>query len=148
MMRLKDLEIAVMKDEGFRASPYLDSVGVPTIGYGTTVIMGKKVTMDDPTITPQDARHLLRADLYGAAIDAQDLFWNFATMNDVRQEVLVNMTYNLGKRGLAGFKKMLAAAESLDYDTMAEEMTDSKWYGQVGKRAVRLVNEMRFGHAL
>lgn len=147
-MNFKTLEIAVMKDEGFRAEPYLDSVGVPTIGYGTTVIMGKKVTLDDPVINPKDARHLLRADLYGAAIDAQDLFWNFATMNDVRQGVLVNMVYNLGKRGLAGFIKMLAAAEVLDYSVMADEMTDSKWYRQVGKRGVRLANEMRFGQVL
>ena len=147
-MNFKSLEIAVMKDEGFRATPYLDSVGVPTIGYGTTVIMGKKVTMDDPAINPKDARHLLRADLYGAGIDAQDLFKHFDKMNDVRQEVLVNMAYNLGRRGLGGFKKMLAAAKVLDYSVMAEEMTDSKWYEQVGKRAVRLVNEMRFGHVV
>lgn len=144
-MNFSRLETTVMNDEGFRARPYLDSVGVPTIGYGTTRIMSKPVMLDQPAITATNARQLLRGDLYQALVDSQAVFSRFDEMNDIRQEVVVNMAYNLGRRGLAGFKRMVKAADELDYPRMAFEMKDSKWFGQVGLRSDRLVKEMRSG---
>ena len=41
------------------------------------------------------------------------------------------------------FKKMKAGLMNNDYQTAADEMVDSNWYRQVGKRAKRLVNRMR-----
>lgn len=42
--------------EGFSAKPYLDSVNVPTIGYGTTVYPdGRKVTLKDAPVTKEQA---------------------------------------------------------------------------------------------
>ena len=38
--------------EGFRAEPYLDAVGVPTIGYGSTYYPdGQRVRLTDPPIS-------------------------------------------------------------------------------------------------
>jgi len=139
------LETSVMTDEGFEARPYLDTTDTPTIGYGTTSILGEPVTLDAQTMTPTIARQLLRSDLYRALVDAQAVFSRFDAMGPVRQEVLCNMAYNLGRRRLAGFKKMIRAAEDLDYANMAHEMVDSNWYLQVGHRAVRLAGQMRAG---
>lgn len=144
-MNFKRLEAQIRKDEGFRSKPYLDTVGVATIGFGTTHILGEPVTLDTPEISYENARQLLRADLWGAVIDAVDLFDRFNEMNDVRQEVLVNMAYNLGLTGLANFKRLRSEAWLLRYENMAHEMQDSKWFRQVGRRAVRLVEEMRSG---
>lgn len=56
--------IAVALFEGYRAMPYLDSVGIPTDGFGNTyeVVLGKKVTVEQAlqqleknTRTAQDA---------------------------------------------------------------------------------------------
>src|ERR1700761_3645367 len=46
--------------EGFRAAPYLDSVSVPTIGYGTISYPGgEPVKMSDPAIIePQGIQFL------------------------------------------------------------------------------------------
>lgn len=45
--------------EGFRAKPYLDIVGVPTIGYGSTFYLdGTKVTMKDAPISEETASAL------------------------------------------------------------------------------------------
>ena len=139
------LEARVALDEGFRADPYLDTVGVPTIGYGTTHILGKPVSMKTPPIDQTTARDLLRADLFKACIDAQAIFSRFNELNDARQEVLVNMAYNLGKAGLQGFAKMIAAADRMDYRSMVVEMKDSKWYRQVGQRGDRLCQTMATG---
>ena len=68
-------------------------------------------------------------------------FWYDLTPE--RRSVLINMAYNLGVNGLINFKKMIAALKIGDYEKASVEMKDSKWYRQVGNRAVRLRQEMR-----
>lgn len=143
-MNLKRLEARVMKDEGFRAKAYQDTVGVWTIGYGSTRLIGKAVHPGDE-ITPGDAKRLLRSDLFASILAAELIFDRFHEMSPVRQEILANMAYNLGLKGLSRFKKMIEAADELDYKEMAREMVDSKWYRQVGSRSQRLVAAMRTG---
>ena len=145
MLNFSHLESVIMQDEGFEPRPYLDTVGVATIGFGTTRILGNDVTLDHPAITVQVARDLLRSDLYHALIDAQTLFSRLGEMNGVRQAVLANMAYNLGRSRLAGFVKLIRAGDNLSYPRMADEMEASKWHNQVGYRAKRLVREMRDG---
>ena len=144
-MNLHRLETRVMRDEGYRGNAYLDSAGIPTIGYGSTRLPGFGPVKLGDNITPDDAKTLLRGDLWGAILDAENLFPRFHEMNSVRQEVLANMAYNLGRSRLARFTRMRAAADDLDYQQMAEEMVDSNWYRQVKTRAQRLVVAMRTG---
>jgi lysozyme len=143
-MNLLRLEQQVMQDEGFRDTAYLDTVNVWTIGFGTTRMYGRAVHEGD-TITAAEARIHLRADLYGAIITAKKVFPLLDKMNDVRQEVLVNMAYNLGETRLRKFKKMIIAHDNLNFTDMAREMVDSKWYRQVGGRGQRLVHAMKMG---
>jgi lysozyme len=131
-MKYVRLESRICLDEGFRATPYLDTVGVPTIGYGTTAILGVAVSLRHPAITDDVARQILRQDLFTACIDAQALFKRFDELNHVRQEVLANIG-------------LIKALDSLDYTDAAQHMTDSKWYRQVKTRAERLVAAMRTG---
>lgn len=50
--------------EGFRAEPYRDAVGVPTIGYGSTYYPdGQRVRLTDPPISEPEARRLMQATL-------------------------------------------------------------------------------------
>ena len=144
-MKLERLENQVIQDEGFRRAAYLDTVGIWTVGFGTTKIRGRAVEPTD-TITEEEARIYLRADLFEAMIAAKRLFPLMDKMNDVRQEVLVNMAYNLGESRLRKFKKMRLAADNLNFMDMARQMVDSNWYGQVGTRGQRLVAAMKFGH--
>ncbi len=59
-MKISDKGLALLKKfEGCRLQTYLDSVGVPTIGYGST---GPHVT-PGLTISPARAESLLREDL-------------------------------------------------------------------------------------
>ena len=59
--------VALIKSfEGFRSHPYKCPAGIPTIGYGATFYPnGKKVTMDDPAITEQQATDMLKNMLEG-----------------------------------------------------------------------------------
>jgi lysozyme len=144
-MILARLERRVSLDEGFRSKPYIDSLGYWTIGYGSRWILGEPVTAETSKISESAARTLLRAGLWKAALDAQEIFPRLDELGDVRREVLVNMSYNLGFTGLLGFRRLRARAAELDVEGMAEEMVDSRWFHQVGQRSVRLVEAMRTG---
>ena len=54
------------------------------------------------------------------------------------QRVLVNMCFNLGGTRLSKFKNMLAACRSYNWQEMARQMEDSRWFGQVGRRSIEL----------
>lgn len=140
------LENRVALDEGFRAEPYQDTVGVWTYGYGTTLDpMGNPVAQDTPPIDEKNARRLLRADIYNAITDAWIVCPSFGGLSAVRREVLTNMAYNLGRARMSNFRRMLAAIQAGDYSRAADEMRDSKWHRQVGHRAERLAQAMKAG---
>jgi lysozyme len=147
-MNLDALIAALKIDEGFRPLVYDDfdgkpitkgSVvkGYPTIGYGWNVA-------SDP-ISETDAADRLKRRAIRAQQDACALIPNWLLLNDVRQNVVSNMAYNLGKARISSFKKFLAAVNEGRYDDATAEMVNSKWYGQVGARAVRLSHEMLTG---
>lgn len=144
-MNFLRLENRIKQDEGFSSQVYPDTQGIPTIGYGSTKLFGTPVTWKQVPITVKQATIQLRADIYGAIVDAHDLFPRIEEMNAVRQEVLVNMAYNLGRDRLSKFHKLRYAANKLDYPGMAREMLDSAWYSQVGERSRRLVKAMKHG---
>lgn len=88
--------IAFIKNyEGFSAHPYLDSAGIPTIGYGSTYYEdGSRVKMVDPSITQQKAESLLLHTLkhYELAVDSY-------TRDDINQHqfnALTSFCYNEG----------------------------------------------------
>ena len=55
------------------------------------------------------------------------------------------MCFNLGVNRFGRFEKFLAAIESRDWDTAADEMKDSKWHKQVPERSGRLIMRMQEG---
>lgn len=124
-------------DEGLRLQPYRDSVGVWTIGYGHN--------LEAKPITKAAAETIFADDLADAVYAlGQALPWA-RNLDDVRYAVLVMMVFNLGLVGLLKFKKMLGATAVGNFDLAANEMLDSVWAGQVGKRANRLATMMRTG---
>lgn len=136
-MLTDELIRSVKLHEGFRSNAYQDSVGVWTIGYGTNL-----QTLTD---FPEGfAEFFLKRELVNCAYAlSQRGVWKELTQT--RREVLIEMAYNLGVKGLNGFRNMWAALDRGDYDKAADEMLDSKWARQVGVRAIRLANRMRKG---
>ena len=116
----------IRRYEGFSKLPYKCPTGHLTIGYGHNLENG---------ITPEMADFILKRDLETAERAVKDAFPWWWKLDDARQFVLVDMAFNMGLAGLKGFKKMLAAIESGDFDKAAEEMLDSKYGRQVVHRA-------------
>ena len=69
----------------------------------------------------------------------------FNFLNSVRQKVIIDMRFNLGSSGFAGFKNMIRQIENMNYWNAGEEMKNSKWYSQVKTRAKRLIQMMVTG---
>ncbi len=123
--------------EGLRLKPYTDTVGKLTIGIGRN--------LEDKGITEQEALFMLNNDVnYFYTNLNKSLPW-FKILNDARQNVLVNMAFNLGVAGLMSFKNTLSLAKNGHYSQAASAMMDSKWAVQVGIRAVELSEQMRTG---
>lgn len=137
------LRAELKRDEGLPGSkpalkPYRDTVGKWTIGFGRN--------LDEVGITVIEAEDMLDHDIASAIGALSVRVPVFATLDPVRQRVLVNMAF-MGVDRLLGFRKMFEALRRQDFDRAAAEILDSKYATQVGQRAVRLANMMRTGHA-
>ena len=131
------LEAQLRKHEGYRKHAYRDSEGVLTIAYGRN--------LDANGISRGEARFLLKNDIAIAEGEARSRFPFFEDLDSVRQEVAVNMMYNLGWPRLKTFVKMIAALKDGDYLLAAAEMLDSRWHSQVKGRAEELAEQMKTG---
>ncbi len=136
-MDRKRLATQLTIDEGRRKRMYKDTVGKWTAG------VGRNLTARD--FSDDEIDLMLANDI--AIVEAQldrDIPW-WRAMSDARQNVLANMTFNLGINGLLGFKNTLNLMEARRYDAAAQGMLSSLWARQVGDRANRLAAMMRKG---
>lgn len=86
----------IKKYEGLRLKPYLDSVNVPTIGYGTTYYPdGTLVKITDPEITVDKAEELLSIHAYSFWQQVKDLTSPYK-LSDNQYSALTSFSYNLG----------------------------------------------------
>lgn len=136
MANIDRLIQALKRDEALRLKPYRCSAGKLTIGVGRN--------LEDVGISEQEALVLLDNDITRLLVDT-NLRPILDLLDDVRQEVILNMAFNIGVNGLLKFKNMLVALALKDYGRAADEMINSRWFNQVGSRAVRLVSAMRTG---
>lgn len=90
----------IAKEEGFRSTPYLDAVGVPTIGYGSTYYEnGTKVTMKDKAITLERGTTLFRNTLHKYVLTVSSSIKR--SINQNQFDALVSLCYNIGQAGFA-----------------------------------------------
>ncbi len=122
----------IRRHEGLRLSPYKDSVGVLTVGYGHNL---------ERNITQNQANRMLHDDLIEVEEQVEKFEW-YKDLSTVRQAVIQNMVFNLGLSRFKQFKKTIYFIEEGKYLDASVEMLDSKWAKQVGNRAVNLSDMM------
>lgn len=104
-MEIKSMDLAginfLVKEEGLKLKPYLDSKGIPTIGIGCTYYEnGERVKMTDPPLTREKVIQLFRTvlKLYETTV------WS-VTRDDISQKqfnALVSICFNIGVNGFKG----------------------------------------------
>ena len=138
------------RDEGLRLRAYPDPLtgAEPwTIGYGHT---GQEVHAG-LVWTPAEAETALIADIARASalLDEHIPWWR--RLDDLRQDVLANMAFNMGwldakgVHGLGAFHHTLDAVRESRWQEAHDGLLASAWAHQVGDRARRLANQMLTG---
>ena len=138
---MEHLKEQLIRHEGLRLKPYRCPAGKLTIGVGRNI--------EDRGIYKAEAMVMLENDIAGAKADVDMLLEQFGIdkwrVNQVREDALTNMAFNLGRQRLSGFKKMFSAIKDGNFDLAAAEMLDSKYARDVGQRAVELSNQLSSG---
>lgn len=120
----------IKQEEGFSGVGYKCTEGFDTIGYGTRLPLSK----EESELILEYRLKIMKSQLTG-------YLYNL----DIKQEawdILFNMAYQLGVRGVLNFKKMIKALEKQDYKTAAKEGLDSLWHKQTPNRAKRLMDRL------
>lgn len=128
------LEEQLILNEGERLKPYICTAGKMTIGVGRNI--------QDKGISRVESRFLLKNDIAECYHDLAVAVFpdQFEKFPEQIQMVLMDMRFQLGHTGFRNFKNMIGAFKKQDYEQAVKEMKSSKWYGQVPKRAQRLIN--------
>ena len=131
------------RDEGVRYSPYLDSVGVKTVGVGHN-LEANPLELTYP-LTDEQVDKILADDLIRvfSGLDRKIGWWR--NLSYARQRGLVNFVFNVGLTTALTFKRSINHLKNEYYSAAADEMLNSKWASQVGDRAKRVTELIRNG---
>ncbi|ADD67910.1 glycoside hydrolase family 24 [Denitrovibrio acetiphilus DSM 12809] len=136
--------------EGYSEKPYVCPAGKWTIGYGYNY-EDRGFRTDEITEILRNgfsvglAEKLLIRDVQECIRALGNIYPFFKKLDEVRHAVLADMVYQLGMNGFKEFRKMLYAVQQGDYGRASEEMRDSLWYGQSGRRSVINTTQMKTG---
>lgn len=133
----KRLKAQLTIDEDKRNKPYVDTVGKLTIGVGRN--------LTDKGISDKAIDFLLEEDIDETEAVADRLFPWWRSMSDARQEAFLNWLFNLGPTRALTFTNTLRAFKEQRWEDVALGLKDSKWCGQVGARADRIIDKIRKG---
>ena len=122
--------------EGLRLDKYMDSRGFPTIGYGHLIEPGESMPN---RISQQKADELFDED-YAHHKAAAKKIPGYDKASAMQKAALIDLTFNMGPAwadGFPAFKKAFAAG---NYEQAGNELIDSAYYSQVGRRGPTIVN--------
>lgn len=138
-------------EEGFKATPYIDTEGYPTVGTGFK-IGPKNASISNYTFTlPKDVNDVWLQCLVNDTVAKMNtyptIFAALKQCNEPRRDILISMAYQMGAGagGLVGFKNTLAMIAAGNFAGASAGMLSSLWAKQTPKRAARHAEVMRTG---
>ena len=149
-MNREKLMQEIKRHEGEVLEVYEDSLGYLTFGVGHLIKDGD-AEHGQPVGTPVSQERV--DEVYDYDFDKHldetiHLFESkggedFYALPENIQHVLVNMTFNLGGTRFGKFNNMWKGVVECDWEKVAVEMEDSRWFKQVGRRSVELQDMVR-----
>ena len=127
-------------DEGEILHAYDDHLGFTTIGVGRLIDKRK-----GGGISPDESAYLLNNDIASRDQVLRSKYAWFGQLNEPRQAAVINMAFQLGLAGLAGFPKMLASLRDEKFAEAETHALDSLWAKQTPARAKRVARQLRTG---
>ena len=142
-MNMDRLLESVKKHEGYRNKVYLDTLGKRTVGVGHLCV--EDFWEDDKEYEEKFLMEILQKDLQQAIRGARSLMeeHDCTDIDEIAQEIIVEMVFQLGKTGVSKFKNMWKALSELNYVGASYEMLDSRWAKQTPNRAKAMAKTMK-----
>ena len=128
------------RHEGTETHAYECSEGKITVGVGRNIDQQGGMGLSDDEID-----YLLQNDIERVIKELATEYEWFNSLDDVRKDAIVDISFNLGQTRLRLFKRALAAMEAGDYTEASTEFLDSRWAKQVGGRALELTDMISSG---
>ena len=125
----------IKEHEGFRSKVYKCTEGFDTIGYGFAV--------KDLELSEDVAEIILLRKLDKLAVRVKKAFPWLDNVPIEVEDVLIEMSYQIGLSGVKKFKLALKYMEHKNWERAAEEMLLSRWHRQTPNRARSLSNIIR-----
>jgi lysozyme len=133
--------ISMLKQhEGVETHAYKCSESKTTIGVGRNIDKNGGLGLSDDEVD-----YLLQNDIDRVVVELDSEYDWFSDLDEVRQDAMIDISFNLGQTRLRGFKNALSAMAEGDWDEAADQFMDSRWSGQVGDRAKNLTDMIRTG---
>nr|4U14_A Chain A, Muscarinic acetylcholine receptor M3,Endolysin,Muscarinic acetylcholine receptor M3 [synthetic construct] len=147
-------------DEGLRLKIYKDCEGYYTIGIGHLLtkspsLNAAKSELDkaigrntNGVITKDEAEKLFNQDVDAAVrgiLRNAKLKPVYDSLDAVRRCALINMVFQMGETGVAGFTNSLRMLQQKRWDEAAVNLAKSRWYNQCPNRAKRVITTFRTG---
>ena len=134
------LQKMLIYDEGFRDTAYRDTEGFLTIGIGFCL---DRIKM--PMAVAKFWLNLIMKDIERQLQSREQLFRIYKKLDSIRKMAVLNMCYQMGVEGVAGFTNMWRYLEKQDYDNAAREAALSTWARQTPSRAKRIAAVIKTG---
>ena len=138
---LENVIVSMLKiDEGFSATPYKDTEGLLTIGFGFCL---DRVQMPEKVAEVWLVEIIKERSAWLANSHENNTYRELGT---ARKAAILNMCYQLGVTGCLNFKAMWLCLAEKDYEGAAREALDSEWARQTPNRAARIAEVIRTGN--
>nr|2O4W_A Chain A, Lysozyme [Tequatrovirus T4] len=143
-----------------RLKIYKDTEGYYTIGIGHLLtkspsLNAAKSELDkaigrntNGVITKDEAEKLFNQDVDAAVrgiLRNAKLKPVYDSLDAVRRAALINMVFQMGETGVAGFTNSLRMLQQKRWDEAAVNLAKSRWYNQTPNRAKRVITTFRTG---
>jgi len=141
-LSLKNLKLRIKKNEGYLGRPYKDQLGFYTIGYGH-LIKKNESKYFYKKYKKEHFENIFELDFEKCLNYYKKLFYK-KKYKQKEKELLIEMLFQLGPKGVLKFKKMLFHLNKKNKHMACLEMMDSLWYKQTPKRVENLIENFIF----
>ena len=136
---MEDTKAMIIQHEGKRNEPYKDSLGLWTVGVGHLIGDGKSLPPEmNRKFSDEEVMNMFEEDFAHHKKIAEGTP-GYQAANEGGKAAFIDLSFNMGKwwPKWPTTKKLLANEQ---FEDAAEAMKDSKWYKQVGNRAVTITS--------
>ena len=133
----QNLKKRIRHNEGLSFKPYRDQLGFLTIGYGHLILPNNKNLLKKK-LNKIDLENLFQDD-FNMALNNFKIFLKKFSSNKKEEELLIEMIFQIGIKGVLKFKKLLKNMKNGNTHLVCFEMMNSLWYNQTPNRVKKLI---------